>query len=130
MSDNVRPESMKRINTPELAEAFINEQVEAVREQVEAVVNALAVLGAAPVAVLSLTTRRERRQEGIEVDIPSLRIVYHGDTVHRLPERTAVAVVEDTDVPRRTAVLLDAADDGFRELRRVVVDDDYLSHTK
>jgi len=34
MSDNVRPESMKRINTPELAEAFINEQVEAVREQV------------------------------------------------------------------------------------------------
>jgi GMP synthase (glutamine-hydrolyzing), C-terminal domain or B subunit len=34
MSGNVRPESMKRINTPELAEAFINEQVEAVREQV------------------------------------------------------------------------------------------------
>ncbi|MBP1554826.1 MAG: glutamine-hydrolyzing GMP synthase, partial [Oscillospiraceae bacterium] len=34
MSDNVHPESMKRINTPELAEAFINEQVEAVREQV------------------------------------------------------------------------------------------------
>ena len=34
MSDNVRPESMKRINTPELAEAFINEQVEAIKEQV------------------------------------------------------------------------------------------------
>ncbi|MBR5979881.1 MAG: glutamine-hydrolyzing GMP synthase [Oscillospiraceae bacterium] len=34
MSDNVRPESMKRINTPELAEAFINEQVEAIKNQV------------------------------------------------------------------------------------------------
>ncbi len=34
MSDNVRPESMKRINTAELAEAFINEQVDAVRKQV------------------------------------------------------------------------------------------------
>ncbi|MBR5070577.1 MAG: glutamine-hydrolyzing GMP synthase [Oscillospiraceae bacterium] len=34
MSDNVRPESMKRINTPELAEAFINEQVEAIKKQV------------------------------------------------------------------------------------------------
>ena len=34
MLNNVRPESMKRINTPELAEAFINEQVELVRQQV------------------------------------------------------------------------------------------------
>lgn len=33
MSD-IRPESMKRINTPELAEAFISEQVEAIRKQV------------------------------------------------------------------------------------------------
>ena len=34
MQQAVRPESMARINTKELAEAFINEQVEAVRKQV------------------------------------------------------------------------------------------------
>lgn len=34
MNNNVRPADMKRINTPELAEAFIKEQVKEVREQV------------------------------------------------------------------------------------------------
>ena len=34
MKNNMRPADMKRINTPALAEAFINEQVEAVRAQV------------------------------------------------------------------------------------------------
>lgn len=34
MDSNVRPETMERITTPELAEAFIAEQVEAVRAQV------------------------------------------------------------------------------------------------
>ena len=34
MNSNVRPDTMERINTPELAAAFINEQVEAVRAQV------------------------------------------------------------------------------------------------
>ena len=34
MSENVRPESMARITTPELAKAFIDEQVAAVRKQV------------------------------------------------------------------------------------------------
>ena len=34
MDTNVRPETMKRITTPELANAFIEEQVKAVREQV------------------------------------------------------------------------------------------------
>ena len=34
MSSNVRPESMERITTPELANKFIEEQVVAVREQV------------------------------------------------------------------------------------------------
>ena len=34
MSGNIRPESMQRITTPELANAFIEEQVAAVREQV------------------------------------------------------------------------------------------------
>ena len=34
MADNVRPENMKRINTPELAQAFIEEQVKALREQI------------------------------------------------------------------------------------------------
>ena len=34
MSNNVRPDSMARITTPELAKAFIDEQVAAVRAQV------------------------------------------------------------------------------------------------
>ena len=34
MSSNVRPETMERITTPALAQAFIEEQVAAVREQV------------------------------------------------------------------------------------------------
>ena len=34
MENNKRPESMQRINTPELAQAFIAEQVEAIRNQV------------------------------------------------------------------------------------------------
>ena len=34
MENNVRPESMSRITTPELATAFIEEQVAAVRKQV------------------------------------------------------------------------------------------------
>lgn len=34
MSDNLRPDSMQRINTPELAAEFIDEQVEKVKEQV------------------------------------------------------------------------------------------------
>ena len=35
MQNNKRPESMARITTPALAEAFIAEQVAAVREQVK-----------------------------------------------------------------------------------------------
>ena len=34
MDNNKRPESMERITTPELAKAFIDEQVEAIRAQV------------------------------------------------------------------------------------------------
>ena len=34
MDSNKRPETMERISTPELAKAFIDEQVAAVREQV------------------------------------------------------------------------------------------------
>jgi len=34
MAENKRPETMERINTPELAEAFIAEQIEAIRAQV------------------------------------------------------------------------------------------------
>ena len=34
MDSNVRPETMKRITTPDLAKQFIDEQVAAVREQV------------------------------------------------------------------------------------------------
>ena len=35
MENNIRPAEMKRINTLELATAFIEEQVEAVRAQVD-----------------------------------------------------------------------------------------------
>lgn len=35
MSDNVRPESMKRIETPDLANAFIAQQIEEIRSQVK-----------------------------------------------------------------------------------------------
>ncbi|MCI8468753.1 MAG: glutamine-hydrolyzing GMP synthase subunit GuaA, partial [Eggerthellaceae bacterium] len=34
MDQNVRPDSMERITTPELAQAFIDEQVAALRDQV------------------------------------------------------------------------------------------------
>ncbi len=34
MANNMRPTDMARINTPELAQAFIDEQLEAVRAQV------------------------------------------------------------------------------------------------
>ena len=34
MSSNVRPETMERITTPALAQAFIEEQIAAIREQV------------------------------------------------------------------------------------------------
>ena len=34
MDSNKRPETMQRIMTPELANAFIEEQVKAIREQV------------------------------------------------------------------------------------------------
>ena len=35
MDSNKRPDSMERITTPELAQAFIDEQVKQVREQVK-----------------------------------------------------------------------------------------------
>ena len=34
MAENKRPESMQRITTPELAQAFIDEQLAALREQI------------------------------------------------------------------------------------------------
>ena len=34
MQDNIRPETMERITTPQLAEAFINEQINALRAQI------------------------------------------------------------------------------------------------
>ena len=34
MDPNKRPEDMERITTPELAQAFIDEQVEAIRAQI------------------------------------------------------------------------------------------------
>ena len=37
MTGNIRPETMERITTPELAKAFIDEQIAEVRAQVAAV---------------------------------------------------------------------------------------------
>ena len=34
MDSNIRPETVERISTPALANAFIDEQVKAIREQV------------------------------------------------------------------------------------------------
>ena len=34
MADNLRPESLQRITTPELAKAFIDEQVPALQQQI------------------------------------------------------------------------------------------------
>ena len=34
MQGNVRPETMERITTPELAQAFIDEQIQAIKDQV------------------------------------------------------------------------------------------------
>ncbi|MBR4035603.1 MAG: glutamine-hydrolyzing GMP synthase subunit GuaA, partial [Oscillospiraceae bacterium] len=34
MQNNVRPETMERINTKELADAFIEQQIKEIREQV------------------------------------------------------------------------------------------------
>ena len=51
MDSNKRPETMERITTPELAAAFIEEQVAAVREQVgdKKVLLALSEIGRAHV---------------------------------------------------------------------------------
>ena len=43
MSDNVRPASMQRITTPALADAFINEQIAALREQIGVLVDGTVV---------------------------------------------------------------------------------------
>ena len=40
MSGNVRPETMERITTPELAQAFIDDQIKELRAQIERIQNA------------------------------------------------------------------------------------------
>jgi len=53
MSNNVRPETMARINTRELADAFINEQITAIREQVGGKKVLLALSGGVDSSVLA-----------------------------------------------------------------------------
>ena len=53
MSSNVRPESMERITTPELANKFIEEQVAAVREQVSSKRVLLALSGGVDSSVVA-----------------------------------------------------------------------------
>ena len=48
MDENVRPDDMERITTPELAQAFIDEQVAAIREQVGDKKVLLALSGGVP----------------------------------------------------------------------------------
>ena len=54
MDPNKRPDDMVRITTPELAQAFIDEQVTAIREQI----GDKKVLLALPVALTALLSRR------------------------------------------------------------------------
>lgn len=54
MDPNKRPDDMERITTPELAQAFIDEQVQAIREQV----GDRKVLLALPVALTARSWRR------------------------------------------------------------------------
>ena len=53
MADNLRPESLQRITTPELAKAFIDEQISALRSQIGAKKVLLALSGGVDSSVVA-----------------------------------------------------------------------------
>ena len=57
MAENKRPESMQRITTPELAQAFIDEQLAALREQIGDKKVLLALSGGVDSSVVAASKR-------------------------------------------------------------------------
>ena len=65
MTSNVRPETMQRITTPELAKAFIDEQIAAVRAQVGDKKVLLALSGGVDSSVVAALLIRARQAAGL-----------------------------------------------------------------
>ena len=69
MENNKRPESMQRITTPELAQAFINEQVEEIRKQVGDKKVLLALSGGVDSSVVAALLIRAIGQQLVAVHV-------------------------------------------------------------
>ena len=70
MDPNVRPESMERITTPELAQAFIDEQIAAVRKQVGNKKVLLALSGGVDSSVVAVADQGHRKSTGLRACQP------------------------------------------------------------
>ena len=69
MNNNLRPESMQRITTPELAKAFINEQVAAIQQQVGDKKVLLALSGGVDSSVVAALLIRAIGQQLVAVHV-------------------------------------------------------------